>query len=184
MRKTFCTIQKFWLGIELNSNLLSGTPIANQRKWGKKIILILFVCFSISSNAQNFDTVATNPGSNVNDFKQQSFFTKTEKMLSKTINLSDINGALLVDVFFNDSCKIIGFNIRSLKINDLIQSKTIVDFRNSSSINILKKSQYPKLVQQYYDNIELFLLETLFKRAENEKIDNLNIVTFRFSIMD
>jgi len=150
----------------------------------KKIILVILICFSTACEAQNIDTVATNPGSNVNDFKQSCFYTNTEKMLSETINLTDVDGTLLVDVFFNDSSKIEGFNIRGIKIIDLIQNETIVDFRNSSSINILMKSQYPKLVQQYYEKIERFLLENSYKRTANTKINRLNIVTFRFKIID
>ena len=150
----------------------------------KKIVLVLLVCFLATCKAQNIDTVATNPGSNVNDFKQSCFYTNSEKMLSETINLTNVDGTLLVDVFFNDSSKIEGFNIRGIKIIDLIQNKTIIDFRNSSSIDILKKSYYPKLVQQYYEKIESFLLETSFKRTANTKINRLNIVTFRFKIMD
>jgi hypothetical protein len=50
MRKTFSTIQIFRQGIELRT--VATATIANQRMWGKKIILILFVCFSLLSNAQ------------------------------------------------------------------------------------------------------------------------------------
>jgi len=47
MMKTFSTIQEFRQGIELNLGLLTGTRIANLFWLEKRIILMLFVCFSL-----------------------------------------------------------------------------------------------------------------------------------------
>lgn len=91
---------------------------------------------------------------------------------------------MIVDIFFNKSSKIEGFNIRRLKIVDSINNDTIVDFKNSSSNIILDKIQYPIILQHFYQNIETFLLETSYKRTPSTTLSNINITTFRFKIIN